>query len=334
MAEYLIQETTLIEIANAIRNKADKTDRIPVSKFAEEINALKAGGNPPTVDDTLPADASCVIGSSVVCHVLVHGENIEEYTYQWYVNNVAVVGATESSYVVNGTEIGTMTVYCNVTNTAGTTSSRVATITVKSGIPSYTYSGTSALINEGNNNWNIKFTTTGNLNFTELGNAVNGIEVCLVGGGTGGGSDGGAGGTGGAVVNTQTNLNSNTNYVITIGAANGASSAFGFSASHGRGSAGGAAGTNGANGTYAFNDSKYARYGAGGGGGAVIYGPGSIGPFGRGGDYGGGDGGNAYLPGGTGYANTGGGGGGGGMGAGSPGGAGGSGVVIIRNKRS
>ena len=66
MADYLIKDTTLTEIANAIRNKAEKTDKIPVSNFAKEINELKAGGNPPTLDDTLPADASYVTGGSTV----------------------------------------------------------------------------------------------------------------------------------------------------------------------------------------------------------------------------------------------------------------------------
>ncbi len=52
------------------------------------------------------------------------------YTYQWYVNGEAVSGATGSSYTKSGLTAGTYTVYCKVTNDAGTVQTRTATLTV------------------------------------------------------------------------------------------------------------------------------------------------------------------------------------------------------------
>lgn len=44
MAEYLIQDTTLSEIADAIRGKTGKTDSIAVSGMADEIASITGGG--------------------------------------------------------------------------------------------------------------------------------------------------------------------------------------------------------------------------------------------------------------------------------------------------
>lgn len=199
------------------------------------------------------------------------------------------------------------------------------------GIPEYTYTGVSQFVSESGKNWHLKLFTSGTLNFSKLKSATD-IEICLVGGGMNGSF--GQGGQGGAVVNKSASLKSDTDYAVTIGAAHGETSAFGYSAAPGRGSSGGSWGVNGTDGTHAFNDPFYTRYGPGGGGGApILSNPTSAGTPGRGGDYGGGNGGECYLPGGAAVANTGGGGGGGGDGAGSPGGAGASGIVIIRNRR-
>ena len=283
MAEYLIQDTTLTEIANAIRNKADKTDKIPVSRFAKEINELKAGGNPPTLDDTLPCDASYVAGESVVCNVLILGDDgSSDYTYQWYVNNVAVVGANSSSYTFNGTTIGATTIYCNVTNQGGTTSSRVATITVKSTIPEFTYTGEYKILNDSdgeinssNGNWKIKFLTSGTAKITALNGAADGVDIFIVGGGGGGagavdyGDDGVSGGWGGSGAYSQTIkdvLIDTSSYDIVIGGGGsgggpyasagktgGTSTAFGYSANGGDG--GGTSRT-----TYEFGGSSGLTY--------------------------------------------------------------------------
>jgi hypothetical protein len=43
MSEYLIQDTTLISIADALREKTGKSDLIPVTNLAEEIKNLPSG---------------------------------------------------------------------------------------------------------------------------------------------------------------------------------------------------------------------------------------------------------------------------------------------------
>ena len=62
------------------------------------------------------------------------------------------------------------------------------------GFPVYTYSSSTAheFIDDGDGNWRIKLLSGGTLRFSSLGNAKNGIDVFLVGGGGAGG--GGAGG--------------------------------------------------------------------------------------------------------------------------------------------
>lgn len=44
MAEYLIQDTTLTGIANAIRGKTGGTDPVAVSDMAAQIDGIRAGG--------------------------------------------------------------------------------------------------------------------------------------------------------------------------------------------------------------------------------------------------------------------------------------------------
>ena len=126
--------------------------------------------------------------------------------------------------------------YENATLTANWASSK----------PTYTYTGSSQLIDDGNGNWRIKFLTSGTLTFTNLGTGVNGIDVFLVGGG-GGGRTGsqrvnGAGGGGGGYTTTKKGhtISAGSSYNIVIGAGGatnsngGTSSAFGFSAAGGK----------------------------------------------------------------------------------------------------
>lgn len=318
----------------------------------------------PTLNSSYPANASVFVGTSVTSKVSIStAGNPASYTYQWYKNGSVVSGATSSSYAFTPTSAGSVTLYCKVTNTAGSVTSRTATITVKATIPTYSYNGSASLVNEGNNNWYIKFTTGGTFKFTDLGNAANGIQVFLIGGGGNGGGSaytGGGGGAGGNYNLQSCSVSANTNYSITIGGSGGTTSGFGFSASAGgngstgtsEGNASGGtsntgaggiggwggsypygqqSGGNGGAGVYAFGDSKYGQYGGGGGGGGGIYnGPPAGG--GTGGAGGGGAGrGSSNGAGTAGTTNTGGGGGGGAGNGG--GGAGGSGIVIIRNKR-
>ncbi len=213
-------------------------------------------------------------------------------------------------------------------------------------LPEFSYTGTCSLIKDGvnNENWRIKFLSSGTLTFTKL-NSARYVDIFCVGGG-GGGIWGGAGGGGYTTTTRGVPLQTGVQYTITIGAGstgNGGSSSFanlcaangGYKANNdygGNGGSGGATwsnnngGTNGGNGggtnggqgqgttTREFGELSGDLY-AGGGGTAT----------GVGGTGGGGGGG---KPGAT---NTGGG-GGSGLGSGQTF-SGGSGIVVIRNAR-
>ena len=215
-----------------------------------------------------------------------------------------------------------------------------------SGNLEFTYTGSYSLLDDGDDNWRVKFLTSGT--FTLLSSDVL-INAFLVGGGAGGnGLDGGGGGY------TQTSnimLAKNTAYTVVIGAGGagasngGTTSGFGLSiiggyANGDGGSAGGprwanVAGSDGSstsagNGqgttTREFGEAGNTLYSGGGGGG-------------QGGIGGAGGGGNGALDNGSdagdnGTPNTGGGGGGGYNASTTINGKGGSGILIIRNNRA
>ena len=214
-----------------------------------------------------------------------------EYTYQWYRNGAAVSGGTAASLTLTGlTAAATYSVYCKVTNKAGSVNSRTATLTVRSYLPTYTYTGSHQLIDEGNLNWRLRLLTSGTLAFSHLGSAESsGAQVFLVGGG---GGAGGFGAGGGGYTRTVTvALTTGTGYSIIVGAggaaggnAGGDSSALGQTVSGGRG------------GGYNF-----AAGGDGGsGGGGRPFGPGGV----DGGNGGSGTSGDARGPGGNGQGST------------------------------
>lgn len=226
----------------------------------------------PVLNSSYPANVTQLEksgGSATFKVVISTAGNPASYTYQWYVNNSAVSGATSTSYTKTGlTSAATYTVYCRVTNAAGTVQSRTATLTVQSSQPVYTYSGSHELIKEGTYNWKIKLKSGGTLRFSHLGNCTGAIDVFLVGGGGGGGTSGGGGGK--TTTSTAT-IAVNTNYTIAVGGGGasgklnvtggtgGTSTAFSKSAAGGTGgggstvgSAGGSGGSGG--GGYGGND--------------------------------------------------------------------------------
>ena len=156
------------------------------------------------------------------------------------------------------------------------------------GLPEFTYTGTYQTIDDGNENWRIKFLTSGTLTFTKLKGAKKGIDVFLVGGGGGGGHTSGGGGGGGY---TKTvggiPIEKGTAYPIDIGsggttaARGGTSSAFDQSADGGYGGVSGFAkgGTGGSGGGGGVGDTNTGGYGGsdGGKGGDTKHGKGANG---------------------------------------------------------
>lgn len=148
----------------------------------------------------------------------------------------------------------------------------------------FTYTGNCTIVDEGGNNWVVKFTTSGT--FTPA--ISSSIDVFLVGGGGGGGniySGGceptsvGSGGRGYAASYKKINIAANTSYKITIGgggrgehgcsdksSGNGSSSsAFGYTVKGGNAASGKTSGSGGSS-EYEFGDSSRSKSTAGKGG--------------------------------------------------------------------
>lgn len=85
----------------------------------------------PVLDENYPEDASVQVNGSITSTVAISVDgNPAKYTYQWYKDGVVVTGEVSETYTFMPDNAGTTTVYCEVTNSAGTVTSRVATITV------------------------------------------------------------------------------------------------------------------------------------------------------------------------------------------------------------
>ncbi|MEM3642084.1 MAG: immunoglobulin domain-containing protein, partial [Candidatus Bathyarchaeia archaeon] len=92
---------------------------------------FKTAPTPPTVSIS-PMSASILVGQQVTFTSTVSG-GTPPYTYQWFVNNNPVSGATSSSFVFMPTAAGTYYVVLKVTDAAGNTAqSDPARVTVSS----------------------------------------------------------------------------------------------------------------------------------------------------------------------------------------------------------
>lgn len=185
--------------------------------------------------------------------------------------------ATTGTVAFKGLETGTWTI--TITNGTDTASKTVeikadyqAAISFNT-IPEFTYTGDFEIVSDDDqpitvsqDNWKIRFLTSGTLTFTNLNGAENGIDVFLVGGGSGGGRAAGGGGYTKTLKAVKVSVG--TAYLIEVGAggvagvgnnkaggSGGMSNAFGASANGGK-----------ANGTTSFVGSDG---GSGGGAGSA-----------------------------------------------------------------
>ena len=86
----------------------------------------------PVLDKNYPADASTTIGNACEFKATISEEGYPaEYTYQWYVNGKAVEGATAASFTRTASVIGTESIYCVITNKAGSVQSRNASLSIE-----------------------------------------------------------------------------------------------------------------------------------------------------------------------------------------------------------
>ena len=285
----------------------------------------------PVLNGNYPTDATTWHGEQATFSVAISEAGVpDEYTYQWYRDGSIWTGASHPTVSWHSASIGSHSIYCIVTNKAGSVRSRTATLTVKDPAMYYSYTGTAEKIDDGNGNWRIKLKTSGVFRFTSLGNWNGLIDVFCVGGGCAGGggtngqwnAGGGYGKAGsGGYTTTQKNVQAaaNVSYNIVIGAGGQSTFASGgntyaFDVAAGGGTKlGGGSGGGGAGG----NGSRQAVGGAGGGGNGGWSGvypntPPSDGTA----NTGGGGGGYMYV-----YSGT------------QRVGKGGSGIVVIRNHR-
>lgn len=228
----------------------------------------------PGLSPVLPADLTVKRGVLLNARFSVEIQTPgvpSQYTYQWYLDNSSIPGATGVSCIINqGAAEGRHFVYCKVTNEAGTVKSRSAILTVSSYLPKYYYTGLNQIIDEGNFNWKLKLLSTGTLLLNE---DIGKVDVFLSGGGGGGGFDQGGGGGGGytkTVKGVAIQVASPYPIVVggggvkgtgdTVGGTGGASSAFGTTAN---GGIGGETFTR-QNASSQTNDNSYREGGAGG----------------------------------------------------------------------
>lgn len=93
MAEYLIQDTTLTEIADAIRAKTGKTDAIPTTDMASEIAGIQTGTGGGSVetctvtynnrDESIYGMSWCTIENDNICGKAYLGDDwaVSDYVY-------------------------------------------------------------------------------------------------------------------------------------------------------------------------------------------------------------------------------------------------------------
>lgn len=110
----------------------------------------------PVLNSSYPNDATVEKNKSVTCRAeIATPGNPDSYTYQWYKNGAVVSGANSPSYTFTP-DIGNTTVYCEVTNTAGTVKTRTATIaSIYTLIPGNAFAGVSGATQQGNGSWSF-----------------------------------------------------------------------------------------------------------------------------------------------------------------------------------
>lgn len=187
------------------------------------FNLGGAAFKPPVLNPSYPLDVSVVQSASAnATFSVVISEPGEpaEYQYQWYVDNSPVSGANAATYTKTGlSSVETYIVYCKVTHPAGVVTSRSATLSVLSFMPSFSFNGNNDKIDDGGGNWRIKLKSSAEFTPINLGTGNGLVDIFCVGGGGGGDLSGGGGGYT-SVVRGVT-LKSGQKYSAIVGAGGG-----------------------------------------------------------------------------------------------------------------
>jgi hypothetical protein len=133
MAEYLVQEKSIVAIANAIREKTSTTETLTLEEMANKIFSI-GGGDPsklPVLDENYPQDGIAEVGVALTSKVVIATTGNPAPTYQWYKNGVAISGANSDAYTFTPDDVGSFTLYCELTNAAGKVTSRTANFSTR-----------------------------------------------------------------------------------------------------------------------------------------------------------------------------------------------------------
>jgi hypothetical protein len=131
----VVDNTTLV-VDRSISWRAGDGVTLASIGFNSDIGAIKTSGGvvTPTAPFivTQPQSQTIPQGNSVTFSVFATGTT--PMTYQWYKNGTVIAGATASSYTTTVSMTDTNSTYrCSITNSVGTTSSTMATLTVTTG---------------------------------------------------------------------------------------------------------------------------------------------------------------------------------------------------------
>lgn len=126
-ASYTMDDITDAAVHNvhcAVKNNAGMVLTRKATLSASRTDSL-------VLDTAYPADVNCEVGGTATfeAKVIKYG-SFTDCTYQWFVDDVAVESATASTFQMTNVELGKHSVYCTVTNSAGTVRSRVSTLNV------------------------------------------------------------------------------------------------------------------------------------------------------------------------------------------------------------
>ena len=108
----VINTQTFTSFLNYIKSKG-----VPTLTVNEALNLVSPPAPPPSVTIN-PTSAGIDIGQSQKFSSSITGGN-PTYSYQWYLNNAAVSGATQSTWTFSPSSTGNYNVYLNVTDALG-----------------------------------------------------------------------------------------------------------------------------------------------------------------------------------------------------------------------
>lgn len=118
------KNTVYCEVTN---KKGTVTSRIATLDVVQQYT--------PALDENYPADVTGASpGGSATFEVKINTAGVpDSYTYKWFVDGNVVEDANSSTYKMDNLTFGSYSIYCEVTNKAGTVKTRTANLAVSKG---------------------------------------------------------------------------------------------------------------------------------------------------------------------------------------------------------